>query len=122
MNANRVLVWFLLFFVFLCSGTTVNAQRSVRKILPLQDFLELWKVSDPQPDASQLPCYEKQVADFHAQLKLQKSLLVSFIIDVVGTLDDAPYQIPERKEFEELDLVQILKLGTSSAVTKATER
>ncbi len=81
-----------------------NAQRSIRELLPLQDFLELWKVSDTQPDDSQSPCYEKQAADFHAQLKLQKSLLVSFIIDVVGTLDDAPYQIPERKEFEELDL------------------
>ncbi len=81
-----------------------NAQRSIRELLPLQDFLELWTAADPQPDASQSPCYEKQVTDLHAQLKLQKSLLVSFIIDVVGTLDDAPYQIPERKEFESLDL------------------
>ena len=81
-----------------------KAQISIREILPLQDFLELWKVSDTQPDVSQSPCYEKQVADLHARLNLQKSLLVSFIIDVVGTLDDAPYQIPERKEFEELDL------------------
>ena len=81
-----------------------NAQRSVRELLSLQDFLELWTVAEPQPDASQSPCYEKQVADLYAQLTLQKSLLVSFIIDVVGTLDDAPYQIPERKEFEELDL------------------
>ena len=104
MNANRVLRWFLFLFVFLSSGTTTNAQRSVREILPLQDFLELWTAADPQPDDSQAPCYEKQAADFHAQLKLQKSLLVSFIIDVVGTLDDAPYQIPERKEFESLDL------------------
>ena len=104
MNANRVLVWFLFLFVFISSGTMVNAQRSVRELLPLQDFLELWTAADPQPDASQAPCYEKQVAVFIARLNLQKSLLVSFIIDVVGTLDDAPYQIPERKEFEELDL------------------
>ena len=104
MNANRLLRWFLFLFVFLSSGTTTNAQRSVREILSLQDFLELWKVSDTQPDVSQLPCYEKQVTDLHAQLKLQKSLLVSFIIDVVSTLDDAPYQIPKRKEFEGLDL------------------
>lgn len=104
MNANRLFRWFLLLFVFLSSGTTANAQRSVGDLLPLQDFLELWTAADPQPDASQSPCYEKQVDDFHAQLNLQKSLLVSFIIDVVGTLDDAPYQIPERKEFEELDL------------------
>ena len=81
-----------------------NAQRSVRELLPLQDFLELWTAADPQPDALQSPCYEKQATDFHAQLNLQKSLLVSFIIDVAGTLDDASYQIPERKEFEELDL------------------
>ena len=104
MNANRVLVWFPFLFVFISSGTTANAQRSVRDLLPLQDFLELWTAADPQPDDSQAPCYEKQSADFHAQLNLQKSLLVSFIIDVVGTLDDAPYQIPERKEFESLDL------------------
>ena len=103
MNANQVLVWFLFLFVFISSGTTVNAQRSVREILPLQDFLELWTAASPQPDDSQTPRYEKQVADFYAQLNLQKSLLISFIIDVVG-MDDAPYQIPEPKEFKELDL------------------
>lgn len=76
MNANRVLVWFLFLFVFISSGTITNAQRSVRELLPLQDFLELWTAADLQPDTSQSPCYEKQVADFHAQLNLQKSLIV----------------------------------------------
>ncbi len=91
MNANRVLAWFLFLFVFLCIGTTANAQRSVRELLPLQDFLELWKVSDPQPDASQSPCYEKQVADLHAQLNLQKSL----IVQITREEERADYKTPE---------------------------
>ena len=91
MNANQVLVWFLFLFVFLSSGTTANAQRSVRDLLPLQDFLELWTAADPQPDDSQAPCYEKQVADFHAQLNLQKSL----IVQITREEERADYKTPE---------------------------
>lgn len=91
MNANRLFRWFLFLFVFLSSGTTVNAQRSVRDLLPLQDFLELWTAAAPQPDASQSPCYKKQVADFHAQLKLQKSL----IVQIAREEERADYKTPE---------------------------
>lgn len=91
MNTNQLFRWFLLFFVFLSSGTMANAQRSVRELLPLQDFLELWTAADPQPDASQSPCYEKQVSDFHAQLNLQKSL----IVQITKEEKRADYKTPE---------------------------
>ena len=85
MNANQVLVWFLFLFVFLSSGTMANAQRSVREILPLQDFLELWTAADLQPDASQSPCYEKQIAG------LQNSYMNWF----ARAEEQADYKIPE---------------------------
>ncbi len=91
MNTNQLFRWFLFLFVFLCIGTMTNAQRSIREILPLQDFLELWKVSDPQPDDSQSPCYGKQVADFHAQLNLQKLL----IVQITREEERADYKTPE---------------------------
>lgn len=91
MNANRLFRWLLFLFVFLSSGTTANAQSLVRDLLPLQDLLELWTAASPQPDASQSPCYEKQVADLHAQLNLQKSL----IVQITGKEERADYKAPE---------------------------
>lgn len=79
MNANRVLVWFLFLFVFLSSEIISNAQSSAPwnmiEWFWERKFLERWTTTELQPDSSQAPCYEKQIAGLQTSLILQNSYL-----------------------------------------------
>ena len=94
MNANRVLAWFLFLFVFLSSEIISNAQSSVPwnmiEWFRERKFLERWTATKLQPDSSQAPCYEKQIAGLQTSLILQNSYLNWF----ARAEEQADYKIP----------------------------
>ena len=95
MNANRVLAWFLFLFVFVSSEIITNAQSSAPwnmiERFRERKFLERWTATELQPDSSQAPCYEKQIAGLQTSLSLQNSYLNWF----AQAEEQADYKIPE---------------------------
>ncbi len=95
MNANQVLAWFLFLFVFLSSEIITNAQSSAPwnmiEWFRERKFLERWAATELQPDSSQAPCYEKQIAGLQTSLRLQNSYLNWF----ARAEEQADYKIPE---------------------------
>ena len=95
MNANRLLRWFLFLFVFISSEIISNAQSSAPwnmiEWFREREFLERWTVAELQPDSSQAPCYEKQIAGLQTSLSLQYSYLNWF----ARAEEQADYKIPE---------------------------
>ena len=95
MNANRLLRWFLFLFVFLSSEIISNAQGSAPwnmiEWFRERKFLERWTATELQPDSSQAPCYEKQIAGLLTSLSLQNSYLNWF----ARAEEQADYKIPE---------------------------
>lgn len=94
MNADRILAWFLFLFVFIGSGTMANAQSLPWNMIEWfreRKFLERWTATELQPDSSQAPCYEKQIAGLQTSLRLQNSYLNWF----TRAEEQADYKIPE---------------------------
>ena len=95
MNANRLLMWFLFLFVFISSEIISNAQSSAPwnmiEWFREREFLERWTATELQPDSSQAPCYEKQIAGLLTSLSLQNSYLNWF----ARAEEQADYKIPE---------------------------
>ena len=95
MNANRLLRWFLFLFVFLSSEIISNAQSSAPwnmiEWFRERKFLERWTATELQPDSSQAPCYEKQIAGLQTSLSLQNSSLNWF----ARAEEQADYKTPE---------------------------
>ena len=95
MNANRLFRWFLFLFVFLSSEIITNAQSSAPwnmiEWFREREFLERWMATELQPDSSQAPCYEKQIASLQTSLSLQYSYLNWF----ARAEEQADYKIPE---------------------------